>query len=299
MEATSPTIARRRVRIAIREAREAAELTQAQVAEELEWSLSKVIRIENGDVSISVNDLRLLLPYLGIRDRAQVAALVSDARIARARTKTAWWAEGRFRELMSDPLRRYIEFEAEASEIRSFSILYLPGPLQTSDYGKALTGSWLDEEDNFTQEKIDTLVEARQRRHEALIARTGSVRVFVVLDEGVFNRPIGGNRVFAGQLRQLVELSERGLTYIRMLPFDIKVSIANNGSFDLLTVGAGQATGEVMYRENGITDEMIENRRETARHRRRFEQLWQAADDENDTIEFMKKRITALESASP
>src|SRR4029453_14254658 len=82
-EGDSPTIARRRVRLALREARERADLTQLQVAEEMEWSLSKVIRIENGDVSISPNDLKPLLGYLGIKDRALIAALIADAKIAR------------------------------------------------------------------------------------------------------------------------------------------------------------------------------------------------------------------------
>src|SRR6187549_2416591 len=97
-EGDSPTVARRRVRLAIREARDAAGLTQSQVAEAMEWSLSKVIRIENGEVSISPNDLRPLLSYLGIQDRATVGALLADARIARLRQRQAWYQAPEFRE---------------------------------------------------------------------------------------------------------------------------------------------------------------------------------------------------------
>ena len=49
----SPAVARRRVRLAIREAREAKNLTQGQLATAMEWSLSKVMRIEIGEVTIS------------------------------------------------------------------------------------------------------------------------------------------------------------------------------------------------------------------------------------------------------
>ncbi|GAA0520996.1 transcriptional regulator [Paractinoplanes deccanensis] len=297
-EGDSPTVARRRVRLAIREAREAAELLQSQVAEEMEWSLSKVIRIENGDVSISINDLRGLLGLFGVRDKETVNALLADARIARTRNRPqpSWWQEPRFRDQMSDSLRVYIEYECEASEIRSFAIYYLPGVLQTPEYGAALTGMWLDEEPGFTQEKIDTLIEARRLRHEALIARAGSVRVYLVLDESVLHRPIGGPGIFAGQLRLLLDLSARGILKIRMLPYDLNVAIANNGSFDLMLVGADREAGEVLYRENGTGDEMIEDRRTTRRHRARFEQLWQAASTESDTIKFIKQRIAALEA---
>src|ERR671926_1562016 len=97
-EGDSPTVARRRVRLAIREARDAAGLTQSQVAEAMEWSHSKVIRIENGEVSISPNDLRPLLNYLGVKDRTVVADLVADARIARTRQRQAWYQTPRFRE---------------------------------------------------------------------------------------------------------------------------------------------------------------------------------------------------------
>ena len=67
-----PAVARRRVRMALREAREKRDLTQSQVAEAMEWSLSKVMRIESGEVTIAPNDLRFLLAYLGITDRARV-----------------------------------------------------------------------------------------------------------------------------------------------------------------------------------------------------------------------------------
>jgi transcriptional regulator with XRE-family HTH domain len=66
--ADTPAVARRRVRLALRAAREAKGLTQGQVADEMEWSLSKVMRIEKGDVNISPADLRVLLGYFDLTD---------------------------------------------------------------------------------------------------------------------------------------------------------------------------------------------------------------------------------------
>ena len=81
----SPAVARRRVRLAVREAREAKDFTQGQVAEAMEWSLSKVMRIETGEVTVSPNDLRPLLAHLGITDKARVDELVRDAKLSRSR----------------------------------------------------------------------------------------------------------------------------------------------------------------------------------------------------------------------
>lgn len=65
----SPAAARRRLRLALRRARETAGLTQGKVAEALDWSVSKVNRIEKGDVTVSTTDLRALLELYGVVDR--------------------------------------------------------------------------------------------------------------------------------------------------------------------------------------------------------------------------------------
>lgn len=266
----------------------------------MEWSTSKVIRIEKGDVTVSINDLRGLLGLLGVRDKTKVNSLLSDARIARTRQKaeTVWWQEERFRDQMSESFRKFVEYEAEASQLRSFNIFYVPGPLQTPEYGLALTGTWTEEAD-FSQDKVDALVEARTHRREALLRRGDSLDYMVLFDQSVLLRSFGGQAAFIQQLRQLIELSERGLFRMRMLPFNLEIAIANNGSFELATVGVGRSINEIMYRENGVSDEIVETRPDTARHRKRFDQLWRAADSEGDTTAFVQKRIDELEANPP
>ena len=108
----SPAGARRRVRLALREARERLGYTQAQVAEEMEWSTSKVIRIESGEVTISPNDLKPLLTYLKFADKAESDRLLNDARNSRRRQM--WWDEPRVRSHLTPPSRQLIQYEHEA-----------------------------------------------------------------------------------------------------------------------------------------------------------------------------------------
>jgi len=291
-EGDSPTVARRRVRLAIREARDAAGLTQSQVAEAMEWSHSKVIRIENGEVSISPNDLRPLLNHLGIKDRTVIAELVSNARVARTRQRQAWYQAPDFREHLTPATLRLIEYEAEATAIRSYSVYYPPGILQTPAYASALTFAW---KHDVPEEKLAILVEARRRRHQLVRGRLGSMQIFLVLDQSVFERQIGGPDVLAEQLKEFQDLAADDLISMRMLSFDSSTPIANNGSFDLLTIG-DESSDEVLYRENGTGDELIEDAATTARHRERFEQLWQVATTEVDTIDFIKGRIETLQT---
>jgi transcriptional regulator with XRE-family HTH domain len=78
-----PTVQRRKLRLELRRARSNANKTQADVAEAMDWSPSKLIRIERGDVGISSNDLKALLSYYGVDDPEQIDQLVELARSAR------------------------------------------------------------------------------------------------------------------------------------------------------------------------------------------------------------------------
>lgn len=292
-DAVSPTVARRRVRLALREARESANLTQAQVAEEMEWSLSKVIRIESGEVTVAPNDLRPLLQYLGVQDKARITALIADAKIARTRQRQAWYQKPLYREHLTEAYRRLIEYEAEATAIRYFSIYFLPGPLQEPDYAAALMHLWDGE---MPKAKIDALIEARKLRREALFSRIRSVELLVLLDESVLMRPIGGVRTFVQQLRQLHRLASDDYIKIRMVPFTLDAPVTNNASFDLLSLGANDAEGMLLYHESGLSDEVIEEKSTTERHRHRYDKVWQEAVPESDTIAYIGERISYLEA---
>src|SRR5690242_2924066 len=58
---SSTPMDRHKVRAALRAARQRAGMTQREVAEEMDWSQSKMLRIESGDVGISTTDLLALL----------------------------------------------------------------------------------------------------------------------------------------------------------------------------------------------------------------------------------------------
>ena len=263
----------------------------------MEWSLSKVIRIENGDVTIAPNDLRPLLSFYGIKDRKAVSELLTAAKIARARQRLAWYQTPEFRDNLTDASRRHIEYEAEAVAVRSYSIYYLPGYLQTEAYATALTGKF-DPEDVGSRQRVELLIKARQLRREALLARLGTLQVFVLLEESVFMRPIGGPRVFAEQLLDIRRLAGEGLLHLRMLPYSLDYPIANNGSYDLVSLSDHETDSEILYRETGVSDEIVEDKATTDRHRNRFEQLWHLSNDEADTIRFLDSRIKDLETQS-
>jgi transcriptional regulator with XRE-family HTH domain len=85
-----PNLYRRRLRDALRKAREAQQLTQKQAADDLDWSMSKLVRIEAGTVNVSTTDLKALLQLYAITDEAQVGNLLGIARNTR---RPPWYSK--------------------------------------------------------------------------------------------------------------------------------------------------------------------------------------------------------------
>src|SRR3569833_301709 len=130
---SGPTVGKRRLRAELRRLRTDRELTQELVATDMEWSLSKLIRIENGTVAISVSDLRSLLAYYAVHEQQRVDALLELARAAKRRM---WWDE--YRPYLQPSLLTFVGFESDATRIECFHPVLLPGLVQTEAYSRAV-----------------------------------------------------------------------------------------------------------------------------------------------------------------
>jgi transcriptional regulator with XRE-family HTH domain len=293
----SPMIARRRVRLALREARESLSLTQSDVAEAMEWSLSKVIRIEGGEVSISPNDLRPLLAYLNIKDRATVESLIADAKSSRLRQRRFWWQEDPFRDHMTTSMPRLFEFEREAVAIRYFSIYVVPGPLQTRLFAETILRQF---QAGLTDSDIEVRLGARLRRRQELLRGPGGPNISVLLDESLVWRPYGGPAVLRDQLADLERLASEGRLKLRIVPFSIEAPLPTYGTFDLMYLKEdGDDENAVVYREFGFLDEIVEDRVSAAQYHQKFDELWAASMDETDTISLLRRRLSELASPEP
>jgi transcriptional regulator with XRE-family HTH domain len=265
----SPAVARRRLRLALRAAREAKGFTQGHVAVELEWSLSKVNRIESGDVTVSRTDLLAMLELYGVNDRDQVDDLVRAARTSRQR---GWWDEPLYREHLTPAMLQLLQFESQASAIRFFHPTLLPGVLQTPAYAEFVLNFWNRElSDADRRVRFD----ARMRRRDQVLGRPDPPNYYLVLDESVLSRVVGGAQIMAEQLHQLLDLMKNSTVTVRVVPFTKAAFIALLGPFTVLDIG--EEENAVLYREGHLEDDIVHVRDEVNRHRAIFEQLWDAA----------------------
>jgi transcriptional regulator with XRE-family HTH domain len=259
-----PTVGRRRLRAALRTARDAAGLTQEQVAAAMDWSLSKLIRIEAGTVSISTNDVKALLDLYRMNDPDEVAELVGLARVARRRT---WWSQ--YKDDLPAPYLNYIGLEAEASALSFFQPIGMPGLMQTEAYAravvKAVVPSLVD------PNEADNVVAVRMRRQQEVLRQPRPPEVSLVLDEAALHRQTGGVSVVREQLLHLVALGSEPNISIRVLPFTAS-EYTPFGTFIVLGFPDPGVT-DVAYVEGAGYEDVVDNPDQVKPFQETFRQL--------------------------
>lgn len=283
-QAKGPTVARRRLRIALRSARERAGLTQEQAAEILEWSLSKLIRIEAGSVGISSTDLRATLQLYNITHQPEVNRLLELARVARQRD---WLAP--YKEHYPTAFASYLGLEMQASALHFYQPMVVPGVLQTDAYATAVISSTAP--NDLPEERRAMSRRLRAERQAKLLGSDGPT-IDAVLDESVLHRAFGGPQTMADQLGHLLELAGSARVKIRVLPFTSGVNTIS-GPFVVLEFADG-SDADTVYLENAVSSSHVLDRADgVAMHRKVFSRLAEAALSEEDTLayidEFMRR----------
>ena len=238
---SSPFVQRRRLRAELKQARQDAGLTQEAVAEQMDWSLSKLIRIETGAVGISTNDLTALLRLYNVKDPQRVKALVVQGKEARKQT---WWSK--YRAVLSPTLFQYIEYETSASIIRTYQSLVIPGLLQTRSYATTVNRQYIM---NPSLKTAETLVEVRMKRQELLLNESNPPLLFFILDEAVIQRLIGDKSLRQDQIEKLISLADRPEVTIEVIPFSAGVHRGIAENFNILEFG-GTADNDILYFES-------------------------------------------------
>jgi transcriptional regulator with XRE-family HTH domain len=259
-----PTVGRRRLRTALRRAREAAELKQEAVAAAMDWSLSKLIRIEAGSVSVSTNDVKALLQLYRVEDQRLVDELVGLARVARRR---GWWSS--LKENLPASYASYIGLEAEASRLLYYQPINVPGLLQTEAYARAIVP--VDGPAQVAPEEIETRITIRLTRQREVLGRPDPPRIHAVLDEAVLRRITGGRAVMREQLQHLAALAVLPHIEIQVLPFTAGNNLVN-GPFVVLGF-PDPADTDVVYIESALVEDVIDRPESIGSYRHAFESL--------------------------
>ncbi|MGW3624271.1 helix-turn-helix domain-containing protein [Streptomyces sp. NPDC000880] len=175
-----------------------------------------------------------------------------------------------YREAFPDWSRAFMAHSARAVSIGQYAAHVVPGLLQTEAYaravlsvGRSLTG----------EEQLEERVAARLARQERL-GSPDRPELWVVLDEAVLRRPVGGKAVMQGQLARLLDGAAKPHITVQVLPFDQGEHDALGGSLTVLTQPDGS---EVAYTEGAHYGQLVEDPAEVRRFTVTYDRLRAAA----------------------
>jgi transcriptional regulator with XRE-family HTH domain len=276
-----PSFYRRRVRDALRKYRETAKFTQRDAAAALDWSPSKLVRIEAGSVGISTTDLRALLTLYSVNDAAVVKEL---SEMTRASRKRPWFSP--YQSLLSPAFAQYLGYESSASVIRGFQPLTIPGLLQTDDYARAILLA-------TRVGQVEERVELRVARQE-LLEREDRPTIYYVLDEAALHRVVGDAKVMRRQLRHLLDTNLGPRGSLRIVPFSAGAHPSMKGSFTILEFADWDE--DALYLETaGDSVLSREDQRLVEEYQESFELLEDMALSVEDSVDLVASVINSLE----
>ncbi|MFF8912116.1 helix-turn-helix domain-containing protein [Streptomyces sp. NPDC015032] len=238
--AGSPTARRRRLAIELKKLREESGLTCNQVGKELDWSGSKVNRLETGQGRVQPSDVDALCRFYGTPDdmRDLLRSLAKDSK-----TKGWWHAHG---DAVPAWFSVYVGLEQAACSMRTYQGEFIPGLLQTSEYATEISRVTPD----LPHDEIQRLVDVRMRRQQLLMEPTGP-DFWCVIHQSALMHVMGNRRVMVSQLERMLEMTKLRNVTVQVLPYDAG-AYPTTGPFTVLSFPE-QEDPDLVYRE-GLTD---------------------------------------------
>ncbi|MEF9904407.1 MULTISPECIES: helix-turn-helix domain-containing protein [Streptomyces] len=204
--------------------RTGADLTQSEVAKRAGVSVGTVNRYETWQ-----DKARLRIPTVrAIADSCGATPEESGALIELVRNQdSGWWMDHPAVPEVMDPL---MSFEDVADYEHVFANALVPGLLQTPRYALALHQA----QDVRTEpDVIASKVDARIKR-QAVLDRSPALHLWVVLDDAVLRRRVGGVEVMAEQIDHLIAVARCPHVDIQVLQFTAGAHAAGSGGHFLL-----------------------------------------------------------------
>ncbi|MDF4250547.1 helix-turn-helix transcriptional regulator [Streptomyces sp. WMMB303] len=275
----------RRLGSALRRLREVARLDQQQAAEYIAGSKAKVSRIESGQVAARPGDVRLLLELYGIQDPETFRHY---EQLARDANKRGWWLDYRVSPELSD----YIALEHDATFVRTWQTVLVPGLLQTADYTRTLVESNPSVTEPDVVEQAVKMRQERRRRFEESGARYSAV-----VWEPALSDPMPSPEVHRNQLANLLETAARPNVTFQVLPTTEWAAARSAPTFVMLSFDgewSPSAVGQETHRNVAIT----EDETEIAAYAHSFDQLRSVALNPADSQGFIADTLAAIAEES-
>jgi transcriptional regulator with XRE-family HTH domain len=280
----APTVLRVVLGKRLQDLREKAGLSYEQAARALDVTHATIRRMEKAEVGLRLPYVEKLLQTYGVTEPLEVEKFLDLAKDA---NRPGWWHH--FRDVLPEWFSAFVSLEGSAELIRAYEPHYVPGLLQTDDYAQAVLRAGRP---RATQEEIDRTVELRRER-QALLVREEPPMLWVVMDETVLRRPIGGPGVMRAQIERLIEACEMPQVRLQVLPFASGPHPAMYGPFHIFRFEHPELP-DVVYVESLVGAIYLDDRNDVSAFREALDRMSAQAPSTNRTKDFLNARRREL-----
>jgi hypothetical protein len=197
-------------------------------------------RIETGKAPTKTAYLTALLNLYQVNDSAACQVLLD---MAREGHRKGWWSV--YDDVLPSGMGMYVGLEAEAAGLRSYEATVVHGLLQTAQYAGAVLKEMYP---LYTDEQVRRVGDVRTERQRRL-SEPPALNMWVILDESVIRRVVGGPAVMRMQLSHLLAAADLPGTTLQVLPFSAGAHASFSGSFSILQFPERSDT-DVVYVES-------------------------------------------------
>ncbi|TCO51486.1 helix-turn-helix protein [Kribbella antiqua] len=270
----------------LRRMRESAGISRADAGWQIRASESKVSRMELGRVGFKERDVSDLLELYGLEDGEERARLME---LARAANNPGWWS--RYGDVMPTWFNNYVGLEVAATLIRTYEVMFVPGLLQTQEYARAvvqLGKSYLP------AEEIEQRVQLRVTRQQILTRSSHPARLWVVIDESVLRRPVGGDDILRKQIEHLMMWAQEPNVTLQIMPFSSVGYPGAGGAFSILRFPDGDLP-DIVYIEHAASALYLDKLEEVDEYVAIMEGLTIAAAPVSQTEGLLKEALARMD----
>ncbi len=279
---TPPTPRSRRLGRELRRLRDIKSWTMDDAAKQIGCSVSRISRIESGEIKPRPGDvMELLVAYEVPLEGEPGNSLLTLTRELR---QSGWWQR---LDALSGRYATFIAYETEALELRNFEPTLVPGLLQTPEYARAVNSVGRETD----AEAIEQRVKARLTRQEVLTRMPSPLRLHVIVSEATLLFEVGGPDVLRAQLEHIGNLAGRPNITVQVLRFAAGATLADRGGFAILSFERDEPPS-LGYVETPAGELFLESPREIGRLTSVFDHLRTLAMSPAESVKFIKEQAS-------
>ncbi|MFG2025315.1 helix-turn-helix domain-containing protein [Streptomyces sp. NPDC048825] len=214
----APTVLRMILGKRLQDLRLGAGVSLDEAAKALRVKPLTIRRLEKAEVSLKILYVELLLQTYGV-GRQEIDEFIE---LAEQANRPGWWH--RYRDVLPGWFTAYVSLESGAKTLRTYEPHYVTGVLQTHAYARAVLRAGFP---NDSDEELERRVGLRLRR-QSLLTKPSAPTLWVVMEEAVLHRVVGGPEVMREQIDELLAAAELDHVSLDIVPFSAG---AHTGAF--------------------------------------------------------------------